>query len=218
MLHGLAGGTYKIIAVIAVVLSGPIEDQATDMTASTTEERAALSAGAPSMIDTRVLDARALDQIVTLLSGYEYFPTAEDLTAVAADPVPYLLTIAYDSEARWLPTHHHRAIDALAYFPTAECHEHLVYLLTSDQTPELMRHHVINALANGFGDAALAELEPFLQSDDLQLRLTTVAAIGTIESSRSVEVLQQALSVEENSLVRERIERSLVSEPQRQIR
>lgn len=215
MFHGLTGGFFRIIAMVTALLGGTAFAQTPDAALSAPERRIELSAGAPSSAEISALEADILDRIVMLLSGYEYFPTAEDLTAVTADPVPYLLAIAYDTEGRWLPTHHHRAVGALAYFPTAQCRSHLLYLLDSELTPELMRHHVINALANGFGDSALPELEPFLQSDDLQLRLSAVAAIGSIESSRSVEALQRALTVEDNALVRERIERSLVSEPRR---
>ena len=70
----------------------------------------------------------------------------------------------------------------------------------------------------GFGDSALTELEPFLHSDDLQLRLTAVAAIGAVESSRSIESLQQALTLRDNTLVQRAHRALLVSEPQRHLR
>jgi HEAT repeat protein len=159
------------------------------------------------------LDSEVLDRIVLLLSGYEYFPTAADLGEVTADPVPYLLVIVYDTSERWLPTHHHRAIGALGYFPTETVRAHLDYLLGSDETPDLMRHHVMNALSNGFGDDALDDLEAFLYNDDLQLRLTAVAAIGAIGTELSVDVLSRALPIETSDLVRERIQTSLTSRP-----
>jgi hypothetical protein len=176
--------------------------------------RAELLAGSPEVVGVEALDAEVLGRIVTLLSGYEYFPTAEDLTAVTPDPVPYLLAMVYDTGGRWLPTHHHRAVAALAYYPTPSVWAQLTYLLEAPGTPELMRHHVINALANGFGEAALGRLEPVLYDEDLQLRLTAVSAIGEIRTSRSARALETALSAEPNRLVQERSERALVSGPE----
>ena len=175
--------------------------------------RSQLGDSAPTVTGEVELDPQALDQIVTLLSGYEYFPTSEDLTAVVADPVPYLVHIVYDPDGRWIPIHHHRAVGALAYFPTETTRAHLDYLLSSRATPELMRHHVINAYASAFGDASLPVLEPYLHSDDLQLRLTAVAAISTVQTTRAVEVLQTALLQEPNELVQERIQSALSSQP-----
>lgn len=204
-------GLRTIIAFTAVLtLSGPAFGQTAQQTPVS---RADLLAGAPAAVSTDALDGAVLDHIVTLLSGYEYFPSADDLTAVTPDPVPYLLTIVYDTEGRWLPTHQHRAVAALAYFPTPTVWEHLTYLLQAPGTPDLMRHHVINALATGFGDEALGELEPVLYDDDLQLRLTAVNAIGTIHTDRATTVLQTALSAEPHRLVQERIERALSAAP-----
>jgi hypothetical protein len=163
----------------------------------------------PEMVDVTALDSETLSRVVLLLSGYEYFPSSEDLLAVTDDPVPYLLAIAYDVEGEYLPFHRHRAVAALAYYPSDFTHAHLVYLLESPDTPELTRHHVINALAMGWGEAALADLEPFLFDDDLQLRLTAVHALGTISTEASLQLLENVAEIERSEIVRERIQRML---------
>ncbi|MBN1944745.1 MAG: HEAT repeat domain-containing protein [Bradymonadales bacterium] len=161
---------------------------------------------APPVASIDDLDPNVLDRITTLLSGYHYFPTADDLLQVTDDPARYLLAIVYNSPDLWPPSQQHRAMDALAYFPSELTHAHMTYLLQSGQTPELLRHHVLTTLARGFGQQALDEIQPFLTSADVQLRLTAVSALSIIPEARSTEILRTALGLEESQLVRERIE------------
>jgi hypothetical protein len=130
-----------LVAVLLVVAALPAAAQGINPGTQAGPNFATLApfeSGAPT------LDAEVLDRIELLLSGYEYFPTAEDLTAVTPDPVPYLLRMAYDPDGEWLPTHHHRAVGALAWFPSDDVRRHLESRLSSSDTPELMRPHVSN--------------------------------------------------------------------------
>ena len=164
------------------------------------------------------LDPSVSERVVYLLSGYEYFPTADDLLAVTTTPEQYLLSLAYDAESDTLSIHRHRAIGALTYFPSELTRSHLLYMLHSPATPEMTRHHVINALARSFGDAALPIIEPFLSHDDLQLQLTAIAAIGSIESEAAGLVLENTLPQQSHGLVRERIQEQLLKTPTTDLR
>lgn len=170
-----------------------------------------LRAGSPLVqtVAAQPLDAEVLEHITLLLSGYEYFPTAADLQAVTPDPVPYLVELSSRDEG--LPVHRHRAVAALAYFPGESVQQYLDYLLTSPHTPELMRHHVMNALVTGFGEASLPVIEPFLANADVQLRLTAVNAVATIATPAAATVLEHCLSLEQSELVRERIQAELTT-------
>ena len=164
------------------------------------------------------LDPTVSEQVLFLLSGYEYFPTAGDLLALASTPEVYLLSLAYDPGTSTLAIHRHRAVGALAYFPSELTRSHLLYMLHSPATPEMTRHHVLNALARGFGDQALPAIEPFLASNDLQLQLTAVAAIGSIESEAAGFALENALPRQSHELVRERIQEQLLKTPPSDLR
>lgn len=201
----------KATALMAL-LAGSVSAQEVAPTPQLDANLVELGASAPSLVQgdgVTALDAEAMSRITTLLSGYEYFPSADDLTGQAADPVPYLLAVVYDARTETLPIHRHRAIGALAYFPTDQTRSHLDHLLSSPATPELTRHHVINALANGFGDGAISEISPFLDHTDVQLRLTAVAALGAIGTSQSSQALLDELGTESHPLVRERIHDAL---------
>jgi len=149
------------------------------------------------------------ERVRLLLSGYEYFPTADDLREVVADPTLYLLELVYGDDT--MVVHRHRAIAALGLFPSDESRAHLDYLLASPATPELTRHHVMNALSTGYGEAALPALAPYLSVADLQLQLTAISAIGAIGTETSVTLLQDSLRIEADELVRERIQAQLTS-------
>ena len=177
--------------------------------------------GAPLLSDDgdeASLDPTVSERVQYLLSGYEYFPTADDLLAVTSTPDVYLLSLAYGTGTHTLSIHRHRAIGALAYFPSELTRNHLLYMLHSPATPEMTRHHVINALASSFGDAALPIIEPFLSNDDLQLQLTAVAAIGSIESEAAGLVLENTLPQQTHELVRERIQEQLLKTPPTDLR
>jgi len=67
----------------------------------------------------------------------------------------------------------------------------LLYLDTvaSVDTPDGTRHRTVLLLAETFGDRAIPALQPLLHSDDLQLRITAVQALGTIQTDESYALL-----------------------------
>ena len=159
------------------------------------------------------MDPAVMDRILLLLSGYEYFPTADDLLAETPTPEVYLLSLAYGSGDETLSIHRHRAIGAVAYFPSDLTRAHLQYMLDSPATPDMTRHHVITALARGFGDQAIPTIERFLLSGDLQLRLTAIAALGSVGSEAAGRALESSLPQQTHDLVRERIQQELLVAP-----
>jgi hypothetical protein len=161
-------------------------------------------------LDLEEINTAILQQFVLIFSGYEYFPTAEDIGRLTPEPVGYLLTIIYSNAPEILPVHQHRAITALGYFPTDVSRNHLLYLLESAETPNLMRHHSITALATGFGDDALGYLEQSLSDTDVQIRLTAISAIGRIDTEASRQQLLEAYATEPHELVKGRLQEQLI--------
>ncbi len=199
--------TFSLVSLVLICLSVPATAQQLNGQSGAED----LMLGAPWTTDDgqASLDGEKLDTFRTLLSGYEYYPSRDDLLRVDANPVPYLLALTYSEDE--LTIHRHRALGGLAYFPNESIRSHLLYLLSSDATHEMTRHHVMGALATGFGDSALSVLEPYLTSEDLQLRLTAVSSIASISSEASISVLTRALPNQERELVRERIQEALTT-------
>ncbi len=152
------------------------------------------------------------DRLLLLLSGYEYFPTREDLDAVAKAEtmIPMLLEIARDDARR--TTLRMRAVDALGYYPEEASVDYLKELVESPEAKgsrkvvkasRLMRHHAITAIARAKKEDAVPVLAPILTHDDLQLRLTTINALGKHGGSAGKRHLV-ALASEDNPRMVER--------------
>ena len=117
------------------------------------------------------------EQILFLLSGYEYFPSADELTKVTPNAHAVLFQLATDESA--LPSHRLRAIDALGLLPRNGALARIFEEKLSDTTTSpLLTRHYINASMKAFGEDALVWVAPHLNHIDLQTQLTVIHAIG----------------------------------------
>ncbi|MFB6263542.1 MAG: HEAT repeat domain-containing protein [Bradymonadaceae bacterium] len=160
-------------------------------------------------------DRSIRESVELLLSGYHYTPTREDLTEVAASETiaEILRKIAADQSAR--PSLRLRAVDALALFPSERNEAFLADLLSlpsgdeasgDRQTAELLRHHAISSLAEMLEDArAVERLGRFLRSDDVQLELTTITALGRHAGAPGLERLRRRADEVDSEVVREQL-------------
>lgn len=127
------------------------------------------------------------DRLLFLLSGYHYFPTQDDLKELGDDEKVASMLRNLASETSQRPTIRLKAVDALAYYSDKATLGFLEYLIATDwktleknnqRTAKLMSHHAIMSFAKSQKEAALPTLEAALTGADLQLKLTTISAIG----------------------------------------
>lgn len=143
-------------------------------------------------------------RIRLLLSGYDSFPTADELRAVSPAAPAFLMQIAQDKTA--LPTLRNRAIDALGYFDEPEVKAFLTVILTEpDTAPEMGVHKAITALMKLEGEDGLGQVSPFLQHEDVQLRLTAVEAIGNFGGRGGRVLLEERRKIEPSKMVKDKI-------------
>lgn len=128
------------------------------------------------------------ERLTFLLSGYEYFPTREDLDAVAAAEVVSAQLRAFVTNTDLRPTHRIRSVDALGYYDDDATIELLMDLARSEpkdgasrrelRTSNLLKHHAITAIARSKEHESTEVLTPLLEHADVQIVLTTVHALG----------------------------------------
>lgn len=150
----------------------------------------------------------AEQRIRVLLNGYDYFPTREDLDAVTDDVPTVLVAIYNDPDAK--PTTRGRVIDAMGYYDGETADEFLRYVLDNRAAlPSIHVHKALTAHAKAFGDRSLELLRPYLEVDDMQLRITASVAIAKRTGIEGRKILKKRLEVEPEATVRKQIERSL---------
>ena len=147
-------------------------------------------------------DAKA--RLRLLLSGYHGLPPKAEFETIAGVKA-LLYVFAHDASDA---LHRDRALAALAYFPDGSVFRLYAEILGDASTPEGTRHRVMRLLAEAFGDRALPLLRPYLEADDLRLRLTAVAAVGDIGSDAATDALRARIDRETHPVVRERLERA----------
>lgn len=156
----------------------------------------------------RLVTTAELDKIRLLLSGYEYFPTRADLEAVSPNAQQVLIHIAQDKDA--LPTLRLRAIDALGLFAQGE-HAALYFegTLHQQRGEEIYLRHAMSSSLKAFGQQALPWVQPYLEHQDMQLRLTAIHSIGNLGGQEGIELLRVRHTVEQDSFVRKQMGRFL---------
>ncbi|MFU8806135.1 MAG: HEAT repeat domain-containing protein [Bradymonadaceae bacterium] len=152
--------------------------------------------------------AEAKETITLLLSDYHGVPTRASLLAVSPTARDILLDMARDEDLFSL--YRHRALAALGHWPDAQVQSLMFGLLKSDETSEVLQHHLLGIVANAFGKDAVEVIAPYLAHEDVQLRLSAVGALSRIPHGDAEKVLQHAVSEEKNAVVRERLEDSLM--------
>lgn len=211
------------IFVASILLAAPLAAQTTDAP-SGPEVPVTQPAGdpdvsatpSPNPVERPAMPARPAnpdelrERIVFLLSGYEFFPTRDDLDQ-AGEPAAVaaiLIDLVRDKDARGM--HRLRAVDALGFYELPRAAGFLRSLTrgaaaadleASARHSALMQHHAITALARSQRGESVAALEPFLVGDDLQLKLTAVVALGKHGKDPGRERLRALLASDDNQHV-----------------
>ncbi|MBH24158.1 MAG: hypothetical protein CMH57_06840 [Myxococcales bacterium] len=129
------------------------------------------------------------DKILLLLSGYEYFPTYDELVAVTPDAHVALFRIALDDSMK--PSHRVRAIDALGLFPEDDALAGFLEeaLTRTDLKPTFTRHYINTAL-KVYQEQAVSWVAPHLNNPDLQTQLTVIHSLGLFGGESGAELLE----------------------------
>lgn len=139
-----------------------------------------------------------------LLSGYHGLPSKQQLESKLPNARMVLMTYAKDD--RVFPLYRKRALRTLGYYADAEVRALYEATLESDQTEDMLRHTLLGLLAEHFGADSVSTIEPYLRDDDVQLRLTAVEALRTVDSDAAQDALREAKKDESNKIVKRRLE------------
>lgn len=162
--------------------------------------RANPGATSPAPTDAKAAFAEAREKVTLLLSGYEYFPSREDLDRVAPADVMVDVLRSLADEADGRPAIRLRAIDALGFYSEPGAVRYLEQRVAppaanapddDPRTLRLMRHRAMTALGRALGERALTALNPYLDDDDLQIRLSAISAIGNFGGEAGKKMLRE---------------------------
>ncbi len=149
------------------------------------------------------------ERILYLMSGYHFTPSREDLDELAepSEITDHLRAIATDGSMR--PSLRGRAVDLLALYDTDRVGSFLEGLIEpieegdDAQVASMLRHRAIMSLAELYGDQkAVQQLEHLLDSEDRQIRLTTIAALGQHAGEPGKKRLEAYASQVDDEIVR----------------
>ncbi len=143
-----------------------------------------------------------VEQVRLLLSGYHELPERALFDQVADAPeIVEALAHGPHSPVR------DRALAALGrYWPSGDVYLLYARVLADDATPTGTRHRVMVYFADAFGERAIPAIRPYLSSDDVQLRISAVGALGRIGSDEALGILDGFADRETNPVVLDAVE------------
>ena len=159
---------------------------------------------------TAMSDAQVRERVELLLSGYEYFPTREDLdgVAVAERMAPLLRALSQDTTLS--PMLCNRAVNALAYYQDEDTIAHLRALAMTDtskverkrqRAARAMRHQAIMSYAKAAGEVALGDMEVLMADSDTQIQLSAISATGKHLGEQGKEALRARKATERDPVI-----------------
>ncbi len=151
-------------------------------------------------------------QVVDALSGYEHFPSRQQLDNLAGPDrmVPTLLDIYDEEDVEAFQRQ--RVIGALRYYPTDRVRKWYEELLADPETPRIDRRLAIKAYGAGFDAEAVSAIADKLSHPDYHTRKAAVSALADIDDEAARAALEKRLDRESEKLIRERIEKALEAE------
>ncbi len=179
--------------------------------------------------DERVSDNRGSEEVGELreqllfwLNSYHGAPSGEQLEALGepAAVARALREICADVGLR--PSLRVRAIDGLGFFDEPSTAAFLQEIVAAPQraiesprrsTAERFQRHAMLSFARIEGPAAVETLEPFLEADDLQLRISAVEAIGRFGGQAGRLRLERLASQVDHPVLERKIEAFVGSGP-----
>ena len=148
-----------------------------------------------------------IEQTLLLLSSYHDTPDRALLEQLHPQIDELLHQIAIAPSG--FDLYRDRALAALSQWPNDRVFDLYVDRLNADDTSEITQHRVIALLAYTFPVESVDILEPYLQAENVQFRLSAIAALQQTGSTEAINRLELAVEHEEHPAVLERLETAL---------
>ena len=144
--------------------------------------------------------------VVTMLSGYEYIPSAADLAKLGPGVPDVLVALVDDEDAGVF--RQVRALALLKHYPENEAVETFVrgYVERKDLTAIQLRTGLLT-LGHVGGGGAVDRLTPFLGNEDPLTREAAAKALLSTGDPAAREALERAAGTEKEPFLRESMER-----------
>ncbi|GEM_PF-6006380 len=162
-------------------------------------------------VDVDTNDKRSEEERIRfLLSGYEYFPSKQDLLKVGDGARVQSILIALVKNVSKRPSLRLRAVDALGYFKGDKVDTFLKTTIAStvkgkdgvqNRTQKRIRSHAITSFAKSAQKDGLKFLTKLAIHSDLDIRLSAIYGIGKHCGKEGRVVLSTLAKKEENSTV-----------------
>ena len=159
------------------------------------------------------------EQVTFLLSGYEYFPTREELDQVALAPVITPVLMAMTREEGSAPSLRNRAVDALGFYGGEEQVVAHLRALALEETAGLKggalraartrRYHAITSFARAGGADATEALQGLMDHEEVQVQLSAISALGKFGGEKGRGVLEARLKVEPDQAVKRELRKHI---------
>ena len=141
-----------------------------------------------------------------LLSGIEDTPTVEDWRRIGDGALPVLLSLFQDPQE---PAYvRRRALGATAAFARPAVRTFLLAAGRLEGQHDLFVREAVFALARGFGRRAVGDVASFFGHEAASVREAVAIALGRIGGAEARAAIAARLRVEQDSLVREALERA----------
>ncbi len=142
-----------------------------------------------------------------LLSGIEDVPTDADWRRVGDRALPLLIELYNDP--REAPYVRLRAVGATAAFPVPAVRTFLRAVARAPEQSDLFVAEAVEALARGFGAAAVPDVAAFLGHEEPVVREAAARALARVGGDDARRALRERLRVEPLDYVRETLTRAL---------
>ncbi|RAL24878.1 hypothetical protein DL240_01325 [Lujinxingia litoralis] len=150
-------------------------------------------------------DAHIEEAVLMLLSQHHQVPTRKQLETLTPRAKEIVGRLARTEGL--FAFHRERALLAMGHWPDDATFAYFQSLLQAPDTEEGLVHTLISVLASSYGERALDVLSPLLLGhDDVQVRLSAGAAIGSLNSDAGAKLLDVAIDQEPNAIARQRLE------------
>ena len=155
----------------------------------------ALLSSAPALADDALRG-----KVNDLLLAFETPADAEDYQALGPGVEAELMAVAQDDEQAI--SKRARALQALAYVPSAEGRAYIEAVLADPGQESLLRRQAAIALATGWPTDNAAPLTAALNDGDTQLRIAAAKALALSKDPKAPAALEARLAIEENEAVK----------------
>jgi HEAT repeat protein len=129
--------------------------------------------------------------VTQTLSRIDQAPSKAALLKASPDAASILLTLSADTRA--LPWHRHRALAAVAHFPSPEARSTLRRLVRDETQGELLRGRALLALGRAFKDDSIGEVSAYLTDRSTVLQGSAVQALGHLGTPAALQQLKTTL-------------------------